>query len=129
MERTDGKLGGENVLEVPSNHHSDDVRFGYIAPLNGLYLPPVLEDGDVISDLEDFAHAMGDEKNCAALALELADQAKEPARVGGAKSGCRFVEEDDPGIKREGFQDLSDLLPFQGKVRCPLIDIQMNIEP
>src|SRR5262245_614629 len=72
---------------------------------------------DAIADREDFVHAMRDEHDAAAFALQLANELEEYLHLPGVERRRRFVENDDARLARQELEDLDDLALIGGQVR------------
>ncbi len=68
------------VLEVAADHHPDELARRRLRGHERVHLPPVLQDGDAIRDLEDLGEPMRDEEHADALLDQQPDTLEEGGR-------------------------------------------------
>ena len=70
----------------------------------------VLEDRDAVADLADLLESVGDVDDGDALGGEVADDPEEVVDLALVEHGGRLVEDEQPGVMRQGARHADDLL-------------------
>ena len=89
---------------------------------------PVTKNGNVIANLEDFFHAVGDIDNTAALRFQLAYDAEQGFGFGIGQRIGRFIHNDDFRLKAQHFGDFNHLLVTDGKIAHQLVAFKAQVK-
>ena len=87
-----------DVAQIAADHHADELGLLHLAGDDRVHVAAVLEDGDLVGDLEDLAHAVRDVDDDLALGLELADDGEQRLDLRIAQAGGGLVKADDAQV-------------------------------
>ena len=69
----------------------------------------IAQHGEAVRDVADFFQKMGNVQNRVTVGLELSNEIKQMADIGGGEAACRFVQHQHATPHRDGTADLHQL--------------------
>ena len=99
----------EALGQFTADHHADDLIHGHALERLGCHPLAIPQYGDLVTELEDLFHLVGDVDDAAPLVLQLVDDLEEVVHLFLGQRGGRFVHDDDLGIVGERLGDLDHL--------------------
>ena len=102
-------------IEAAPDHPRDEVPGRHLADQERTLARAVLEHGHAVGDLEDLLEPVRDVDHAELPLAESADHREQRLRLGDRQGGGRLVEDDQPGVDREGLGDLDELLLGRGE--------------
>ena len=100
-----------------------ECRQGYFVPVGVEYLPPQVEDGEVVADQVGVVGIVGDEYHTHAAFSGGGDEAQHHAGLFHTEGRGGFVEDDDAGAEVDGASDRDNLALAAGE----LADFHINV--
>ena len=99
----------KHLGDLAADHHPDDRIAGHVLGVVGADVAAVAEDRDLVGDLEELAHLVGDVDDAFAFRLERADDLEEVADLALGQGRGRLVHDEDVGIVGDRLGDLDHL--------------------
>ncbi|MNC04958.1 hypothetical protein D3C75_524110 [compost metagenome] len=99
----------EALGQLATDHHADDLIHGHALERLGRHPLAIPQYGDLVTELEDLFHLVGDVDDAAPLVLQLVDDLEEVVDLFLGQGGGGFVHDDDLGVIGECLGDLDHL--------------------
>ena len=119
---------GLALVDLAADQHLDEGAAVDVPDRLGAHELAVAQHGDPVADLEDLLQAVGDVDDPPPLGLQGGDDLEQAFQLGGGQHGRRFVEDDDPGLQRQGLGDAHQLLPGDGQVPQERAGIDVRLD-
>jgi hypothetical protein len=92
-------------------------------------VPAIAEDRDVVGDLEDLVHLVGDVNDGDAFVLERADDAEEVGHLALGNRRGRLIHDDQAGVVGNGFGDLDHLRVGDAQAAHDGVRVDVDLQP
>ena len=112
----------------PADHVADEVGRGQRVRRRRHDVPAVAEHGRPIAQREDLVEPVADEQDRHVAVAEPAHDREEPLDLVGRQRRGRLVEDQHPGLDREGLGDLDQLLVRHRQAPDRGADVELDVE-
>ena len=121
-------LLGEHLGDLAADHHADDVVAGDIVGGVGADVLAVAKHRELVGDLEQLVHLVGDVDDAFALRAQTADDLEQMRHLGLGQRRGRLVHDQDVGFVGHGLGDLDHLPVGHGELAHLDAGVDLDIE-
>jgi hypothetical protein len=119
----------EKVGQFAPHHHGDQAVAVCFRGRHGGDVPAIAKDRDVVGDLEDLVHLVGDVNDRDALVLERADDLEQMGNFALGNGRGRLVHDDQAGIVGNGLGDLDHLRVGDAQIAHHGVGVDVDLQP
>ncbi|MNX85707.1 hypothetical protein D3C86_1175570 [compost metagenome] len=120
---------GEHLGDFPAHHHADDVITRHIGGSVSADIFAVAENRELVGDLEQLVHLMGDVDDADAALPEITNDAEEMLDLALRQRRCRLVHDENVGIVGNRLGDLDHLTACHRKLTNTGFRIEIDTQP